>query len=67
MVPEECDLKAAIFTSYRRSVLLPVHRSSSVLLVTMVKPSLPSTADLYAVPQESTPVKRSVSVDYIEV
>uniref|UniRef100_A0A8C2CSF5 VPS10 domain-containing receptor SorCS2 n=1 Tax=Cyprinus carpio TaxID=7962 RepID=A0A8C2CSF5_CYPCA len=30
-------------------------------LVTMVKPGLPTTADLYVLPQESTPVKRSVS------
>uniref|UniRef100_A0A672RU97 VPS10 domain-containing receptor SorCS2 n=1 Tax=Sinocyclocheilus grahami TaxID=75366 RepID=A0A672RU97_SINGR len=29
-------------------------------LVTMVKPGLPTTADLYVLPQESTPVKRSV-------
>uniref|UniRef100_A0A672RUC7 VPS10 domain-containing receptor SorCS2 n=1 Tax=Sinocyclocheilus grahami TaxID=75366 RepID=A0A672RUC7_SINGR len=28
-------------------------------LVTMVKPGLPTTADLYVLPQESTPVKRS--------
>uniref|UniRef100_A0A8C1G7I1 VPS10 domain-containing receptor SorCS2 n=1 Tax=Cyprinus carpio TaxID=7962 RepID=A0A8C1G7I1_CYPCA len=32
-------------------------------LVTMVKPGLPTTADLYVLPQESTPVKRSVFVD----
>uniref|UniRef100_A0A672RUQ2 VPS10 domain-containing receptor SorCS2 n=1 Tax=Sinocyclocheilus grahami TaxID=75366 RepID=A0A672RUQ2_SINGR len=32
-------------------------------LVTMVKPGLPTTADLYVLPQESTPVKRSP--DYI--
>ncbi|XP_043101530.1 VPS10 domain-containing receptor SorCS2 isoform X2 [Puntigrus tetrazona] len=32
-------------------------------LVTTVKPGLPTTADLYVLPQESTPVKRSVFVD----
>ncbi|XP_057201166.1 VPS10 domain-containing receptor SorCS2 isoform X6 [Triplophysa rosa] len=32
-------------------------------LVTMVKPGLPTTADLYVLPQDSTPVKRSVFVD----
>uniref|UniRef100_A0A8C2CQ48 VPS10 domain-containing receptor SorCS2 n=1 Tax=Cyprinus carpio TaxID=7962 RepID=A0A8C2CQ48_CYPCA len=30
-------------------------------LVTMVKPGLPTTADLYVLPQESTPVKRSAN------
>uniref|UniRef100_A0A8C1GKY5 Sortilin-related VPS10 domain containing receptor 2 n=1 Tax=Cyprinus carpio TaxID=7962 RepID=A0A8C1GKY5_CYPCA len=34
-------------------------------LVTMVKPGLPTTADLYVLPQESTPVKRSVFVDKV--
>lgn len=32
-------------------------------LVTMVKPGLPTTADLYVLPPESTPAKRSVYVD----
>ncbi|XP_051756967.1 VPS10 domain-containing receptor SorCS2 isoform X2 [Ctenopharyngodon idella] len=32
-------------------------------LVTMVKPGLPTTADLYVLPPVSTPVKRSVFVD----
>lgn len=32
-------------------------------LVTMVKSGLPTTADLYVLPQDSTPVKRSVFVD----
>uniref|UniRef100_A0A673LW87 VPS10 domain-containing receptor SorCS2 n=1 Tax=Sinocyclocheilus rhinocerous TaxID=307959 RepID=A0A673LW87_9TELE len=36
-------------------------------LVTMVKPGLPTTADLYVLPQESTPVKRSVFVDKVDV
>uniref|UniRef100_A0A8C1GMP0 VPS10 domain-containing receptor SorCS2 n=1 Tax=Cyprinus carpio TaxID=7962 RepID=A0A8C1GMP0_CYPCA len=36
-------------------------------LVTMVKPGLPTTADLYVLPQESTPVKRSVFVDKVNV
>uniref|UniRef100_A0A8C1A3S8 VPS10 domain-containing receptor SorCS2 n=1 Tax=Cyprinus carpio carpio TaxID=630221 RepID=A0A8C1A3S8_CYPCA len=35
-------------------------------LVTMVKPGLPTTADLYVLPQESTPVKRSVFVDKVD-
>ncbi|XP_065145478.1 VPS10 domain-containing receptor SorCS2 isoform X2 [Paramisgurnus dabryanus] len=33
------------------------------LLVTMVKPGFPTTADLYVLPQDGTPVKRSVFVD----
>ncbi len=32
----------------------------------MVKPGLPTTADLYVLPQESTPVKRSVFVDKVD-
>lgn len=35
-------------------------------LVTMVKPGLPTTADLYVLPQDSTPVKRSVFVDKVQ-
>ncbi|XP_056608516.1 VPS10 domain-containing receptor SorCS2 isoform X2 [Triplophysa dalaica] len=40
--------------------LIGVHQDS---LVTMVKPGLPTTADLYVLPQDSTPLKRSVFVD----
>lgn len=35
-------------------------------LVIMVKPGLPTSADLYVLPQDSTPVKRSVFVDKVQ-
>jgi hypothetical protein len=34
-------------------------------LVTMVKPGLPTTAELYILPPESKPAKRSVFVDKV--
>ncbi|XP_052002910.1 VPS10 domain-containing receptor SorCS2-like isoform X4 [Xyrauchen texanus] len=55
---------------WRRDVGQVVTKSLSKLtgvpqdsMVTMVKPGLPTTADLYVIPQEATPVKRSVFVD----
>ncbi|KTG45922.1 hypothetical protein cypCar_00007700 [Cyprinus carpio] len=57
---EEGEVPVTVQASNGRSMLTGVPQDS---LVTMVKPGLPTTADLYVLPQESTPVKRSVFVD----
>ncbi|TRY75968.1 hypothetical protein DNTS_017627 [Danionella cerebrum] len=64
------DSKTVIVYEWRQDIGQVVTKIISKLtgvpqnsLVTVVKPGLPTTADMYVLPQESTPMKRSVFVD----